>query len=275
MLLGMLQWMVTIGKPELCQLVSSLNRFGACPREGHLDLAIRSFGYIKTTLNKQIAIDSRPMVFTRHNPVEKLIPDFLKDYPDAKEELDPSFSQSFGPVMDSTFLFDSDHAHDLVTRRSLTGWIGYVGSTPVCWGSRRQGSIASSTYAAEFSALRTATEEAQNLRYMLRCLGCNVPSDGSCPTKIFGDNLSVILNAQNPAADLSKKHVAISFHVVREAVAAGIIEPYWLRGIYNTSDLMTKQIPCPQFREHCDYIYWRPQFHLREKNRLDDSFLPT
>ena len=128
--------------------------------------------------------------------------------------------------METTILVYSDHAHDLATRRSITGLLGYVGSTPVTWISKRQGSIASSTYAAEFSALRTATEEAQNLRYMLRCLGCNVPADGSCPTRLFGDNLSVILNSQNPAADISKKHVAISFHVVREAVAAGIIDPY-------------------------------------------------
>mmetsp|Transcript_30752 Transcript_30752/g.36558 ORF Transcript_30752/g.36558 Transcript_30752/m.36558 type:complete len:126 (-) Transcript_30752:187-564(-) len=122
---------------------------------------------------------------------------------------------------------DFDHAHDLKTRRSLTGLLAYVGSTPVLWKAMRQGSIASSTYAAEFSALRPATEEASSLRYMLRCLGCNVPSDGSSPTRIFGDNLSVIQNAQNPAADLSKKHLAISFHVVREAIAAHIVEAYW------------------------------------------------
>ena len=276
MLLGMLQWMVTIGKPELCQLVSCLNRFGACPREAHLDLAVRSFGYIKTTLHKQIAIDSRPMDFNRAQPdFEKLRPDFLKDYPDAKEEMDPGFPQSFGPVLQTTILVDSDHAHDLKTRRSLTGLIGFVGSTPVIWLSKRQGSIASSTYAAEFSALRTATEEAQSLRYMLRCLGCNIPCDGSSPTRIFGDNLSVILNSQNPAADLSKKHVAISFHVVREAVAAGIIEPYWLKGKYNTPDIMTKQIPVTEFKIHCDYIYWRPDFHLHSENRLDDSYMPV
>ena len=58
MLLGMLQWMVTIGKPKLCQVVSSLDCFGTCPREGHLYLAVRAFGYVKTTLNKQIPIDS-------------------------------------------------------------------------------------------------------------------------------------------------------------------------------------------------------------------------
>jgi hypothetical protein len=135
--------------------------------------------------------------------------------------------------------------------------------------SKRQGSIASSTYAAEFSALRTATEEAMNIRYMLRCLGVNI---GTKPTDVFGDNLSVIQNSQNPEADLSKKHVAISFHVVREAIAAGIICPYWLKGKYNLSDIMTKQIPKPEFVKHTDFIFWRPNFHIHDKNRIDENF---
>jgi len=201
-----------------------------------------------------------------------MIPDFLKDYPEASEEMDPGFLPSFGPIMKTIILVDSDHAHDKKTRRSLTGLIVFVGSTPVLWLNKRQGSIASSTYAAEFSALRTATEEAQSIWYMLRCLGCHIPSDGSCPTKIFGDNLSVILNSQNPAADLSKKHGAISFHVVREAVAAGVVEPYWQIGEYNTSDILTKQILRVEFRLHCKFLFWHPDFHLHCNNRLDPNY---
>ena len=108
---------------------------------------------------------------------------------------------------------------------------------------------------------------------MLRCLGYNVLSDRSCPTCIFGDNLSVILNVQNPSADLSKKHVAILCHTVREAVVSGIIEPYWLNWVFNTSDIMTKKIPRTNFNEHVDYIYWRPDFHIQSKNRLADSHM--
>ena len=87
-----------------------------------------------------------------------------------------------------------DHVHDLITRHSLTSLIVYVGSALIVFFSKHHGSITSSTYATELSALRTAIEEAQNLRYILRCLGCNVPADGSEPTRIFGGNLSVILN---------------------------------------------------------------------------------
>ena len=47
-LLGMLQWLVTTCRPDLCHLVASLNHFGASPRENHLNLAVRKFGYLKT-----------------------------------------------------------------------------------------------------------------------------------------------------------------------------------------------------------------------------------
>ena len=79
-----------ICRPDLCHLVSFLNRFGACPRETHLDLAIRDFGYLKQVSDPQICIDHIPMLFNRAKPeFTKLIPDFMKDYLDAIEKVDP------------------------------------------------------------------------------------------------------------------------------------------------------------------------------------------
>ena len=87
MMVGILQWMVIISKPELCQV--SLNCFGSCSYEGHLDLMVRCFGYITTTISKKITIDSRPMKFNRTAPnFTKLNPDFINDYPDVKEDID-------------------------------------------------------------------------------------------------------------------------------------------------------------------------------------------
>ena len=94
-----------------------------------------------------------------------------------------------------------------------------------------------------------------SLRYILRCLGCNLSYNGSCATKVFNENFSVVHNSQNPAADVSKKPLVISYHVVREAVAAGIIEPYWISGGFNMSDILTKQIPKSEFMGHCDHIF--------------------
>ena len=105
---------------------------------------------------------------------------------------------------------------------------------------------------------------------MLRCLGCTLPDNGKHPSKLFGDNLGVLLSTQNPEADLSKKHVAIAFHAVREAIAAGVISPYWLKGQRNSADILTKQLPRPSFRSHCDFMFWRPDFHIRDKNNLTE-----
>ena len=70
-------------------MVSSLNRFGAYPREGHLDLTVRCFSYVKTTQDKKTAIDSRPVQLNCISPsFRKLIPDFTKDYPNSAEEMD-------------------------------------------------------------------------------------------------------------------------------------------------------------------------------------------
>ena len=82
----------------------------------------------------------------------------------------------------------------------------------------------------------------------------------------------MIQSASNPGHDLSKKHVAISFHVVRKAIDAGIIEPYWLKGMYNTSDIMIKQIPSGLFTCHLNYIYWKPDWHLQTHNGLAQDF---
>ena len=93
-LLGMLQWDFSIECIELGPAVSSLNRFGTCPQEGHLLLIQHVFSYLKYSKSKphNIAIDSNPMEYERTNPCfESLIPDFLQDFPDATEEIDPGF----------------------------------------------------------------------------------------------------------------------------------------------------------------------------------------
>jgi hypothetical protein len=59
MLIGMLNWIVTIGELDLCHATLSLARFTACPRQGHLERAKQEFGYLKKRPNRQIVADSR------------------------------------------------------------------------------------------------------------------------------------------------------------------------------------------------------------------------
>ena len=113
--------------------------------------------------------------------------------------------------------------------------------------SKRQGAVATSTYSTEFCAMYLATEEAITIHYMLRSLGIPVTE----PTKMFGDNLGVIQNASMPEATMQKKHTAISFHRVRECVAAGVIAPYQIDGKDNFADIFTKPVDGDYFQVPC------------------------
>eukprot|EP00957_Ditylum_brightwellii_P162905 12404903-Ditylum_brightwellii.AAC.1 len=83
-----------------------------------------------------------------------------------------------------------------MTRRSITRLIIFVGRTPVMYQSKRQVAVETSTYGAEFMAMKTAVEEVMALCYMLHCLGVKV----SKPTRILGDNRSAITNSTVPSS---------------------------------------------------------------------------
>ncbi len=244
-LMGMLQWLVSLCRIDICYAVSSLSRFCACPREGHMSRALRIWGYLKKYPCRTLGIKS----CNYHMEGEKLdqgIIDFVEQYAYAREEIDPKFPKPMGPELDISIFFDSDHAHDKVTGRSISGIVVLVGSTPIIWRSRRQGAVQTSTYGAEFSAMRLATEEAITVRYMLRALGVNVTS----PSGVSGDNIGVISNANTPDATLKKKHVALSYHAVRESVSAGIIRPKKVPSKDNIADLLTKPLDRNTFMCH-------------------------
>ena len=248
MMIGMAQWAVNIGRMDISHAVSSLSRFSAAPRQGHLELVFHLFGYLKKFPNKQLIVDSAPLIIhpsllNPTDPKAQFDPDFLNDYPGAKEDRDPNEPEAFGKELETSIFFDANHAHDKKTRRSISGILIYVGSTLVQWISKRQGCIASSTYSAEFMAMRTAVEEAISIRYMLRSLGVPVEA----PTKLFGDNMSVINNAREAGSELKKKHIAISYHLVREAVAAKIVLPIWCNTKENLADICTKSLAGPLF----------------------------
>ena len=240
MLIGMLTWICCIGRMDVTFAAASLSRFTACPRQGHLDRVLRVFGYLKKHKNRRIIIDSRdPILKGGKDALKKdFTEEFKSFYPDAAEEIDSRCPKPLVDELEVTAFVDSDHAHDKVTRRSITGLLVLVGRTPVFVLSKRQGAIETSTYGAEFCAMRTAVEEVQAIRYMLRCLGVRI----TYASLICGDNSAVISNCTVSASLLKKKHVAIAYHKTRESAAAGSVHPIKVAGANNFADLLTKSV---------------------------------
>jgi len=67
------------------------------------------------------------------------------------------------------------------------------------------------------------------------------------PSDIFCDNQGVVKNASIPTSMLSRKHNSINYHAVREAAAAGIVRVGKEDTKTNLADVLTKNLPGPQF----------------------------
>ena len=102
-----------------------------------------------------------------------------------------------------------------------------------------------STFGSEFVALRTARDLIISMRYKLRMFG--IPIEG--PAQVFCDNQGVVKNTSLPESVLTKKHNAINYHAVREAVAAGVLEVIKEDTQTNLADLFTKVLPSNRRRE--------------------------
>ena len=158
---------------------------------------------------------------------------------------------------------DADHAHDLVTRRSVTGVLMFLNNMPITWLSKRQKTVETSTYGSELVAARMATELIIEYRYTLRTFG--VPIDG--PTLLLGDNMSVLLSTSVPSSQLRKKHNAIAYHRVREAIAGGIIRFAKVLSADNYADVLTKPLPKDTFISLISPILFRkPDSFTAAKN---------
>ena len=238
-LVGVLRWIVELGRIDIAFEVSVLSSYLAAPRTGHLLQALHIFKHLDIHCDNDLAFDP-----AYQNVINTKEMDFRKSemksiYADAEEDLPQNAPQPRGRPIQINCFVDSDHAANIITRRSHTGILLYCNSAPILWYSKRQTTVESSTFGSEFVALRIATDLIVSMRYKLRMLG--MPIDG--PAQVFCDNESVWKNAAIAESKLTKKHNSICFHRVRECVASGIIFPFKVASCHNLSDILTKSLP--------------------------------
>ena len=174
-------------------------------------------------------------------------------YPDAEEDILPDIPQPLGKSIKLTCYTDADHAHDELSRRSVTGVLLFANNMPIRAISKRQATVETSTYGSELVASRIAVDLIIEFRYTLRMLG--VPIDG--PAVLLGDNKSVVLNTSIPSSVLKKKHCACNYHRIREAIASGVVAFHHLDGTNNPADILTKPVDTDTFYRHSKSYFFR------------------
>ena len=222
--------------------MNQLSRFTQAPRQGHVLDALRIFGFLDKWQNRGISTSGRSTInFWDQLDSRKVIyPGNMKDYyPDSKFEDISDPPTPMGDPVEVNIFVDASHADDKLDRKSVTGMLVYIGDMLIKSVSKRQKSIATSTFSSELLALKTAVEESQGIRLLLQSIG--VPIKGSI--NIHSDSESVLKSAANPGHNLKRKHVAISYNLVRENIATQVISLWKVDTKLNPSDMLTKSLP--------------------------------
>ena len=106
----------------------------------------------------------------------------------------------------SIYMFvDASHGGNVKDRRSQTGVLIFINKAPIHWYSKKQPSVETSTFGAEFCIMKVGVDTVEDLRYKLRMFG--VPLDGAI--NVFCENKAVYKNTVIPDSTLRKKHHSI------------------------------------------------------------------
>ena len=205
------------------------------PRLGHIEGISRICGYLKKVrkLHPRLLVNPSVPDHSRYPSIDH--ENWKEFYPDASEEIPVDHPPPKGASAYTTFWLDADLAYDKATCRSVTGIISMVNGSIYKTFSKRQ----ATAYGSELVASRIATEQVIALRYLLRSLGVKVVG----PTLMLGDNKSVVLQSTTPSSVLKKKHCAINYHRVREAIAAKVTKYVHIDSRRNLADCLTKPLP--------------------------------
>ena len=159
-------------------------------------------------------------------------------YGNVTEAIPPDAPTPHGKEVDLHLYVDSDHAGDKYTHQSQSGFFIFLNSALIIWKSKKQPTIETSVFGAEFMAMKHGMETLQGLRYKLQMMGVPISS----LSYIYGDNMSVIHNMQCLESTLKKKSNEICYHAIHKSVAMGESRTGHVTTAENPADLATKII---------------------------------
>ncbi|CAN6707198.1 unnamed protein product [Malus baccata var. baccata] len=175
-IVGALQYL-TFTQPDIAHAVNVMCQYMTQPSDLHMHLVKRILRYLKGTIHCGLKYTKSP--------------DFILS----------AYS-------------DLDWAADINTRRSITGYVVYIGYNPISWQSKRQSTVSQSFTEAEYKALAHCAADVFWIRSLLKDLYRFLP----VPPHLHCDNLSTLALCSNPVFHSKIKHLDTYYHFVRERV---------------------------------------------------------
>ena len=129
--IGMLRWMVEIGRVDINTEVSELSSFLAMPRRCHMDVAMHVMSYLQHKHNSRLAFDPTYANIDYEKFNKKA--DWTSFYGEGKEALPPNAPKPLRKEVELYMFVDSDNAGDKATRRSRTGFMIFMNMALINW----------------------------------------------------------------------------------------------------------------------------------------------
>jgi hypothetical protein len=152
-----MRWMVELGRIDIATEVSLLSFYLAYPSKGHLETALHIMSYLSHKHNTRLIFDpTYPNIdmgqFPQYN--------WTEFYRDVLEETIPvDIPKPLSKDVDIRIMCDSDHAGDKRTRHSHTGFLIFCNMTLIDWVSKKQATIETSVFGAEFVVMKHGIEK--------------------------------------------------------------------------------------------------------------------
>jgi hypothetical protein len=219
---------------DITTAIMTLSGFCTAPCIGHLDHAKCVYGYLYKMKYAMIRLRTEEPNYS--GLLEQDFDWAYSVYGNVREVELTDALEPLGKYVTLTHDVNANLFYDIITGRSVTGILHLVNKTPIDWYSKKQATVETATYGSEYVAARTCIDQVMDLRLTLRYLGVPIRSR----SYMFGDKKTVVESSIRPHAKLHKQHMALSFHRVREVIAAKIIGFYHVDGVRNPADILSK-----------------------------------
>ena len=211
-LVGALLWIARCTRPDILFAVMYLSRFSAIATKIHWNALIRVLRYLKTTIDT-------PFIIKLNNTSSK-------------------------DTVTMTIISDSDWAGDRSDRKSFSGNCVLIDGALVNFISSKQPTVSTSSTEAEYISASEACKEGLYFRNLL-----NELITVNLPIKVWVDNIGAGCIAQNVVNNARTKHIDIRYHMIRDWIAKGIFELFYIESNKNLADILTKSLATPAHRE--------------------------
>ena len=137
LLIGILRWIVELGRVDICLEVSMMSSHVTLPREGHLQQVFHIFSYLDKYHDTEFVFDPSDPIIDEAQFERKDWTCSEYGHVDGEEVLLENMPAPRVLGFTMRAKVDADHASDTVTRRSRTGFLVEINSALIHWFSKK------------------------------------------------------------------------------------------------------------------------------------------